>query len=259
MDNVLIRKFERLSPLDPEDIALLALATGRPYAIGAYEDIIREGGAPDDVHLIVSGMACRQKITANGSRQIIAYLLPGDFCDLHVFILDQMDHTITTLSECLVVDIPRHIILSLTERPAIARALWWATLVDEGTLREALVNIGQRRAEERMAHFLCEMLLRLDAVGLVIDNSFDLPITQQDLGNTLGLSTVHVNHTVQKLRSRNFVVMGRRRVTILDPAALKTFCEFNPNYLHLGLHQPKIEPRVEASAVLGKPAHRARG
>ena len=242
MDNVLIRKFERLSPLDLEDKALLSLATERSYVIGPHQTIIREGDAPADVHLIVSGLACRQKITANGNRQIIAYLLPGDFCDLHVFILDQMDHTITTLSECLVVDIPRHTILRLTERPAIARALWWATLVDEGTLREALVNIGQRRAEERMAHFLCEMLVRLDAVGLVVDNSFDLPVTQQDLGNTLGLSTVHVNRVVQKLRSRNFVAVGRRTVTILDPAGLKAFCGFNPNYLHLGLHEPKAEP-----------------
>ena len=242
MDNVLIRKFERLSPLDLEDKALLALATDRPYAVGPHQDIIREGEAPDDVHLIVSGMAYRQKITANGSRQIIAYLLPGDFCDLHVFILDQMDHTITTLSECLVVDIPRHTILRLTERPAIARALWWATLVDEGTLREALVNIGQRRAEERMAHFLCEMLLRLDAVGLVVDNSFDLPLTQQEFGNTLGLSTVHVNRTLQKLRSRKFVAISRKRVTILDPAGLKACCGFNANYLHLGPHQAKAEP-----------------
>ena len=242
MDNVLIRKFERLSPLDSEDKALLALATQRSYAIGPHQDIIGEGEAPDNVHLIVSGMACRQKITARGGRQIIAYLLPGDFCDLHVFILDQMDHTITTLSECLVVDIPRHTILRLTERPAIARALWWATLVDEGTLREALVNIGQRRAEERMAHFLCEMLLRLDAVGLVVDNSFDLPLTQQEFGNTLGLSTVHVNRTLQKLRSRNFVAISRKRVTILDPAGLKACCGFNANYLHLGPHQAKAEP-----------------
>ena len=242
MDNVLIRKFERLSPLDPEDKALLALATDRPYAVGPHQDIIREGEAPDNVHLIVSGMAYRQKITARGGRQIIAYLLPGDFCDLHVFILDQMDHTITTLSECQVVDIPRHTILRLTERPAIARALWWATLVDEGTLREALVNIGQRRAEERMAHFLCEMMVRLDAVGLVADNTFDLPVTQHDLGNTLGLSTVHVNRTLQKLRSRDLITIERRSVTVLDSAALKELCGFNPNYLHLGLHQPKVEP-----------------
>ena len=243
MDNALVRKFERLSPLSLEDKAFLTLATEKPYTVGPRRDIIAEGQAPDNVHLIVSGMACRQKVTETGDRQIVAYLLPGDFCDLHVFILDQMDHTITTLTECMVVDIPRDTILRLTERPAIARALWWATLVDEGTLREALVNMGQRQAEERMAHFLCEMLTRLDAVGLVVDNSFDLPVTQADLGDTLGLSTVHINRTLQKLRDRNLVIIDRRSVTVLDPKRLKALCGFNPNYLHLGPHVPKIEPR----------------
>ena len=243
MDNALIRKFERLSPLNLEDKALLAHSTERSYKVGPHRDIIAEGQAPDDVHLIVSGMACRQKVTETGNRQIVAYLLPGDFCDLHVFILDQMDHTITTLTECQVVDIPRDTILRLTERPAIARALWWATLVDESTLREALVNLGQREAEERMAHFLCEMLTRLDAVGLAADNTFNLPVTQADLGDTLGLSTVHINRTLQKLRSRKLVTVDRSHVTILDPTALKSLCGFNPNYLHLGPHVPKVEPR----------------
>ena len=243
MDNALIRKIERLSPLSQEDKALVALATEKSYRVGPHRDIMVEGQAPNDVHLIVSGMACRQKVTETGNRQIVAYLLPGDFCDLHVFILDQMDHTITSLTECQVVDIPRDTVLRLTERPAIARALWWATLVDEGTLREALVNIGQRHAEERMAHFLCEMLTRLDAVGLVADNSFELHVTQLDLGDTLGLSTVHINRTLQRLRSRNLVLVDRKRVTILDPKALKASCGFNPNYLHLGPHVPKAEPR----------------
>ena len=243
MDNALIRKFERLSPLNLEDKALLAHSTERSYKVGPHRDIIAEGQAPNDVHLIVSGMACRQKVTETGNRQIVAYLLPGDFCDLHVFILDQMDHTITTLTECQVVDIPRDTILRLTERPPIARALWWATLVDESTLREALVNLGQREAEERMAHFLCEMLTRLDAVGLAADNTFNLPVTQADLGDTLGLSTVHINRTLQRLRSRKLVTVDRRHVTILDPRALKSLCGFNPNYLHLGPHVPKVEPR----------------
>ena len=250
MGNVLIRKFERLSPLDHEDKALLELATEKPYTVGPRRDIIAEGQVPNDVHLIVSGMACRQKVTESGNRQIVGYLLPGDFCDLHVFILDQMDHTITTLRECQVVDIPRDTIQRLTERPAIARALWWATLVDEGTLREALVNMGQRQAEERMAHLLCEMLTRLDAVGLVVDNTFDLPVTQVDLGDTLGLSTVHINRTLQKLRDRNLVIVDRRSVTIPHPAALKASCGFNPNYLHLGPHVPKVEPRRTGNFML---------
>jgi CRP-like cAMP-binding protein len=150
VDNPLIRRFERLTPLSFEDRALLATVTKRSRLVGPYQDIIREGDVPDDVHLIVAGMACRHKTIENGARQIVGYLLPGDFCDLHIFILDQMDHTISTLSECAVVDLPRETVLRLTERPAIARALWWATLVDEGTLREGLINIGRRRAEVRI-------------------------------------------------------------------------------------------------------------
>ena len=242
MDNVLIRKFERLSPLSLEEKALLTLATEKSYRVGPHRDIIVEGQVPNVVHLIVSGMACRQKITETGNKQIVAYLLPGDFCDLHVFILDQMDHTISTITECQIVDIPRDTILRLTERPAIARALWWATLVDEGTLREALVNLGQRHAEARMAHFLCEMLMRLDAVGLASNNSLELPVTQVDLGETLGLSTVHISRTLQKLRGRNLITMNRKNVVIINLIGLKACCGFNPNYLHLGPHVPKVEP-----------------
>lgn len=243
MDNPLIRKFERLTPLSFEDRELLATATKRLRFVGSQQDIIQEGDVPNDVHVIVEGVAFRHKTIENGARQIVAYLLPGDFCDLHVFILDQMDHTISTLTECAVVDLSRETVLRLTERPAIARALWWTTLVDEGVLREGLINIGQRRAEERMAHFLCEMMMRLDAVGLVYDNTFDLPLTQEQLGETLGLSTVHVNRTLQKLRNRRLIVFDRKRAVVLDPAALKACCGFNPNYLHLGPHVPKAEPR----------------
>jgi CRP-like cAMP-binding protein len=231
------------------DRELLATATKRSYLVGPRQDIIREGQTPDDVHLIVSGVACRHKTIENGARQIVAYLLPGDFCDLHIFILNEMDHTISTLNECEVVDLPRDTILRLTERPAIARALWWATLVDEATLREGVINIGRRQAEERMAHFLCEMMMRLDAVGLVQDDSFDLPLTQEELGETLGMSTVHVNRTLQKLRNRKLVAFDRKKVTVHDPAALKACCGFNPNYLHLGPYTPKAEPRRTGEAT----------
>ena len=194
------------------------------------------------MHLITSGFACRHKILPDGTRQIFAYLLPGDLCDLHVFILDAMDHTISTLSSCTVVDIPRKAILQLTERSAIARALWWATLVDEGTLREALVNIGRRKGEERVAHFLCELLARLEIVGLVADNAFNLPITQTELGDTMGLSTVHINRVLQYLRGQKLITFSQGSVKVLDVEGLKRFSDFNPNYLHLGRHKPKLDP-----------------
>ena len=244
MDNPLIQKFERLCPLSLADRELLAAATNRSYLIGPRQDIIREGEAADYVYLIVAGIGCRHKTLETGARQIVTYLLPGDFCNLHIFVLDQMDHTISTLTECTVVALARDVILRFTQQPAIARALWWATLVDEGTLREGLINVGQRQAEQRMAHFLCEMMMRLDAVGLVENNTFDLPVTQEELGETLGLSTVHVNRTLQRLRKRKLIAFSRKRATVPDPEALKACCGFSSHYLRLGPNRPVSEARV---------------
>ena len=121
----------------------------------------------------------------------------------------------------------------MTRRPDLARALWWATLVDEAVLREWLVSMGQRDAEERIAHLFCEMHLRLQAVGLAAGRRFELPITQADLGDTMGLSTVHVNRTLQSLRGRNLVAFSSGTLEILDLQGLKDLSSFNPNYLHL--------------------------
>jgi CRP-like cAMP-binding protein len=166
LENLLTRKLEGFGPLPEADKRLLDKVIRDVREFGDHQDLVREGDAPSHVNLILQGFACRYKLLPNGSRHIMAYLVPGDFCDLHVFILKAMDHAIGTLSRCKVVKIPRTRILDMTERPAIARALWWAALVDEATLREWLVNIGSRPADERVAHLLCEMLLRLRAVGL---------------------------------------------------------------------------------------------
>ena len=187
MGNLLTRKLEAFAPLPEADKRLLDDVIQEPQEVGPREDLIREGEAPTDVNLILEGFACRYKVLADGTRQIMAYLVPGDFCDLHVFILKEMDHSIATLSRCTVVKIPRQRILELTERPAIARAFWWAALVDEATLREWLVNIGARPAEQRVAHLLCELLVRLRVVGLADGGQYELPLTQKELGDTTGL------------------------------------------------------------------------
>ena len=137
-----------------------------------------EGDKPEAVFLIVEGFACRYKITSTGDRHIMAYLIPGDLGDLHVFMLREMDHNIGTLSPCRFVRIPQSEIWSLLDNPRLARALICALLVDAAVLREWLVNIGRRTAEERIAHLFCELLLRMRAVGLATTDSYELPITQ---------------------------------------------------------------------------------
>jgi CRP-like cAMP-binding protein len=233
MTNRLTRKLEAFGPLPDDDKRLLDEVVRDARAIGPRTDLIREGDTPRDVNLILEGFACRYKVLPNGTRQIMAYLVPGDFCDLHVFILKVMDHTIATLSPCKLVKIPRPRILELMDRPAIARAFWWAALVDEATLREWLVNIGARTAEQRVAHLLCELLLRLETVGLTNGNTYELPITQAELAETVSLTSVYVNRVLQRLRRDRLITLSGKNLVILDIERLKAFSGFNPNYLHL--------------------------
>ena len=240
MDNPLTRKLELFGSLPSRDRQLLDDITRRPRPVGPREDLIREGEVPSDVHLVLQGVACRYKNLADGGRQIFAYMVPGDFCDLNVFILKAMDHSIGTLSQCSMIAIPREAVLEMSQRPAIARACWWATLVDEAVLREWLVNLGQRSAEHRIAHLFCELHLRFKSIGLANGGNFEMPITQTELGETMGLSTVHVNRSLQSLRAQNLIFTKGRSISIPDVARLHEISGFNSNYLHLNGGKPNL-------------------
>lgn len=231
--DLLVRKLSIFSNLSDADTEILRAAASNSFIVDRHTDIIREGDAPSDAHLIVEGFACRYKHTASGARQIVAYLVPGDFADMHGFVMKAMDHSIGTLSSCQVVSIPRATILNLLERPAIARAMWLSTLADEGILREWIVNIGARSAKERIAHLMCELLARVKAVGLATGDSFELPITQAELGETVGLSLVHVNRTLKMLRTEGLITFKGGQLIILDAARLRALISFNSSYLHL--------------------------
>lgn len=232
--NPLVRKLASLADLSHDDRAVLDGMCGRPMAVSPRTDLIREGDVPNGVYLITEGVACRYKTRRNGVRQIMAYLIPGDFCDLDVALLRQMDHAIGTLSACRVVRIDLATIRDLVDNhPTVARALRVATLVDEATLREWLLNLGGRSADERVAHLFCELLLRFQAVGLATQDSYPFPIRQADLAATTGLSTVHVNRTLQNLRRQGLIALSGTSLTILDLPRLRSLAEFKANYLHL--------------------------
>lgn len=234
MTHPLVTKLENFATLSDADRAALTDATRNTRRVGAKEDIIHDGDKPSDVHLVIEGLACRYKLLEDGRRQITAFFVPGDFCDLHVFILRRMDHSIGTLTPCTMAEISQEAILDLTDRhPAIARALWWATLVDEAVLREWVVNLGQRDAYERVAHFLFEMFTRLKAVGLTTNSTCSLPITQSELADTLGLSDVHVNRTLQALRKDGLIELRGGTLTLLAPDRLAAAGLFSAKYLHL--------------------------
>lgn len=234
MGNPLTMKLEHGSKLTPGDRQRLDALLETSRLIEANEDLIRENDPPRHVRLILEGFVCRYKILENGRRSIVAYLVPGDICDLHVAILHRMDHAMCTLTPCNVVFISPETIEDLTTNyPRIGRALWWATLVDAGILREWLVNLGQRPSDQRLAHFFCELLMRLQTVGLADENSYPLPLTQEALADTLGISTVHVNRVLQQLREDGLVVFRDHRLIIPSVEQLKEFAGFDSNYLHL--------------------------
>jgi CRP-like cAMP-binding protein len=235
MQAPLIRKLEGYEELTDDDRRVLDELVVNVRRVGPRVDLISEGDEPEYVHLILEGFACRYKVLPDGQRQIMAFLVPGDFCDLNVFILDQMDHSIGTISACSVVDIPRRDIDNLTEHHArITRALWCCALVDEAVLREWLVNLGRRPAKQRIAHLFCELHARLSVVRRVSDeNAFGFPFTQTEIADTLGLSDVHINRTLKELRARGLVTLKRRILTIVDVEGLQAYCGFTPNYLHL--------------------------
>jgi CRP-like cAMP-binding protein len=230
----LIRKLANFTVLSDDERMAVMRATGKAHDFKAGDDIVQRGDLTGSVRVILEGVACRYKILEDGRRQILGYLIPGDLCDLHVFLLKRMDHSIAAMARTKVAVISQSSVLDITDRhPNLTRALWWCTLLDEAITREWVVNLGQRTAYERMAHLFCEMYHRLNAIGQASNGSYLLPLTQTGLGDTLGLSTVHVNRTLQDLRAQNLISFKGGILTINDLPALERAGFFNPDYLHL--------------------------
>ena len=239
--NPWLAKLGTIIDLPEEDRAALDEICGEAREIGARRNVIREGDRPEYVHLVVEGWAARYKLLPDGGRQITAFLIPGDFCDLHVTILGEMDHNIATITRSRIAFIPRDRMDALTDRPRLARALWWATLVDEAVLRAWIVNIGRRDAQEAIGHLICELHVRMRNIGLVSDRAFELPLTQEEIADALGLTAVHVNRVLQRMRADKLITLSHGSLTILDARRLEEASGFNANYLHLHPRKGRLE------------------
>lgn len=231
---MLIRKLERFCPLSNEEKNALQAAIARERHFNPGEDLIHEHRPTEGVFVIVQGFACRYKLLPDGRRQIVGFLLPGDMCDLRVFLLKRMDHSICALSTVEAALIPPDGVVSLIESSQrLSRALWWTTIVEDSITREWVVNVGYRTAFERVAHLFCEVFWRLEAVGLVHGNQCPLPLTQIELGDTLALSSVHVNRTLKQMRRDNLVKFQGGELELIDRQAIQVAAGFDPGYLHL--------------------------
>lgn len=236
--------FTKLSRDDKD--ALERLCSDRTLTVAAGDDIAREGDETRYINVVLDGWAWRYKFLEDGRRQVTSLFLPGDVCDLYIFVLRAMDHFIGAVTDVKVAQVSRELFDDITMRhPRLLQALLWDTLVGFSVQREWTVTLGQRTAQERIAHLFCETFIRLRTVGLTRGTSCDWPLRQSQIADATGLSVVHVNRTIQSLRESDLVILQGRALTIPDLEALQAAAFFNQDYLHLereGRHLDSNEP-----------------
>ena len=233
MENQFINKLGRFATLDKGDVAALVEATANGRWVAPRQDLIREGDRPGPVFVILEGWACRYKILPSGTRQVLAYLMPGDSCDLHIGLLAEMDHSIQTVTKVRVATVGRVEMDSLLDlRPRIAKAMYIGQLVDEGTMRAWITSMGRRASVERVAHLMCELYLRARNIGLTEETHLEVPLSQSLLADSLGMTAVHLNRVLKMLRLDKAMTLKRGSLTITDPLKLAQIAGFDENYLH---------------------------
>lgn len=235
----LVRKLELRDQVTPDEIEALSGLLGEEEHYPRRAEIVRAYEHQTSSRLLVDGWAARAKTLANGARQITEMHVPGDFIDLHSFMVKRLDHSIVALTPCTIVAVPHERLRLLTEQhPHLTRLLWLTTLVDAAIHREWMTMMGRADARQNVAHVICELYLRLETVGLAGDNSFDLPLTQEELGDVCGLTAVHVNRVLQELRGEGLIMSKARTVRIPDWNALARAGQFDPIYLNL-INEPR--------------------
>lgn len=241
--NPLTRKLSHFAPLSTSDRDVLNALAARQESFPTHVDIVAEGMAPRSVFLILKGMAIRYRSLADGGRQIMTFLIPGDLCDIHVFLAKAIDHSIGTITPVRIAAISRELLMDVfTLRPRISAALWWSSIQEEAMLRERIVSLGRRDARGRIAYMLCELLWRHAAVGLTNNETFRLSLTQTELGDTLGLTPVHVNRILAELQSHRLISMDRKMISLLELKRLQEIADFTKDYLQLeGVPQEIIQ------------------
>jgi CRP-like cAMP-binding protein len=236
--------------LETADRDAFARACDDIRTVSAGSDLLRRDTSTNEIHILLDGWAARYKIIEEGSRFISALAVPGDICDLDALRFDKLDYGVTMLSAGTVAILSRQRADALFAcHPAVANAFWSLALAENSILTEWCASIGRRSALQRVAHLLCELLLRLTAIGKADAHGYDLPLTQEHLADTLGLTAVHVNRTVRSLRSMDLVTVQSRRVTIHDWAGLSALCRFRPAYLHLETVDEEFAPELPATGA----------
>lgn len=235
---LLVRQFDLHSPLSaPARQAILDL----PFQLKSHEAgsyLVREGDRPVTCGVLVTGYAYRQKETSDGLRQIVSLHIPGEALDLQQLSLEVADHSVQMLTRGQVAVIEQgHIRRLLSANAEVSNAVFTAVLIEGSIFREWVLNVGRRDARSRMAHLLCEFALRMEKAGLAGGNGFELPITQEQLADALGLTPVHVNRTLKALEGTGLITRNKRIIAFPSWEQMRDVGDFNQRYLHLDARQ----------------------
>jgi CRP-like cAMP-binding protein len=229
----LLRRLRISSGITEEDVSEIATLpiTVRQYP--AERAVVSDGQRATECCLIAEGFCVRSKTIADGRLQILSIHIPGEIPDLMSLFLHVMDHDLSTLTPCTLGFIAHETLQRLhRRRPNVAEIFWRDTLIDAAMFREWIVNVGQRPAPARLAHVMVELRERLKVVGRVSANGFEMPLTQEQIGEALGITAVHVNRVLKQLRQDGILDFHRGRVTVLDETKFLELADFDSRYLH---------------------------
>src|SRR3954470_5130384 len=242
----LLSRVERLNTLSPADCRRIAELPLKVVNYSADREIVSYGYSTSRCTLVLDGFLYSHKPVAGSRRQITSFFVPGDVVDLQTLYLPRIDHTITTLGPAVLAFVPHAALKQvLDESSALAQAFWRETLVQAAIFQEWIVNLGRRDASARLAHILCELITRLQVVGLARDLSFSMPWTQTDVADACGISSVHANRVIQEFRHLGLIEWKSRRLKIRDWNTLVRLADFSDDYLQCHATKPE-EPRLPA-------------
>lgn len=248
MDKLLAR-LSHYVDLTDDEAALLRDLPRRSISVARGKDIISEGDPTSEAFIVRRGWAIRYTILRDGRRQILNVLLPGDIFDLQVLVAKKADHNVTTITACdLFVITPRDFASLFYRSGSLGLSFWWAAVQEEAILREQIVRNGRRSGEERLCHFLLELYRRSAVVGEGGEGWFHLPLTQTEIADALGLTTVYTNRLLRQLRQRGLIEKCDQTFDLKDVDGLKALCDFDGSYLFLK-DTKKLPTKALASLV----------
>lgn len=234
MIDKLLLKLRRFDTVSAQEEQALRSAVLKEVTFARGKTIVRAKSEQENSNLLLDGMISRYKDLKSGERQTLEIGIPGDFIDLHSFLLKQIDHDIGALTKCRLALFPHDRLKEITaDHVHLGRLLWLSTLVDAAIHREWMLSLGRRSALSRLAHLFCELQVRLTAAGFGEHGHYDMPLTQTDFAEILGITPVHINRMLRELRERGLVVFRNKIVEIQDWEGLVEIAEFDPFYLNL--------------------------